>query len=231
MASNPDCGAAVPGAGCRTIGPMGRPPSSPLAPGATTAPGLRCTISSATRSALAWGVIGNPRGPSSMPTRAKPPKKGGHGDVGAKKLHGRQRQRRVETTGRLWRGLVHPAELREADRAPWLLATADAVVARVRHIWADRAYRGPRLRTWVEEECGWPLELGERPRRWVVERTIAWIGRYRRLRKEYESLPESRAPRIDLAMSRLMRRRLARQAPYGMPSPQRQGLRGLARAF
>jgi transposase len=115
------------------------------------------------------------------------------------------------------------------------------------------AYRGQRLRTWVEEECEWTLEIVQRPRRWgwypvdvepppmpaftvlprrwVVERTIAWIGRYRRLSKEYEYLCESSETMIYLAMSRLMLRRLARQAPSGVPSPQRQGLRGLARAF
>jgi hypothetical protein len=57
------------------------------------------------------------------------------------------------------------------------------------------------------------------------------MGRYRRLSKEYAYLPESSETLIYLAMSRLMLRRLARQAPYGMPSPQRQGLRWLARAF
>jgi putative transposase len=115
------------------------------------------------------------------------------------------------------------------------------------------AYRGQRLRTGVAEECGWSLEIVQRPggwgwypigvepppvpaftvlpRRWVVERTIAWIGRYRRLSKEYAYLLESSATMIDLAMSRLMLRRLTRQAPYGMPSPQRLGLRGLVRAF
>jgi putative transposase len=69
------------------------------------------------------------------------------------------------------------------------------------------------------------------PRRWVVERTLAWIGRYRRWSQEDEYLPESREAMISLAMTRLMLRRLARQAPDGVPSPQRQGLRGLARAF
>ena len=64
-----------------------------------------------------------------------------------------------------------------------------------------------------------------------VERTLAWIGRYRRLSKDYEYLLESSETMVYLAMSRLMLRRLARQAPYGVPSPQRQGLRGLARAF
>jgi putative transposase len=64
-----------------------------------------------------------------------------------------------------------------------------------------------------------------------VERRIVWMGRYRRLSKDYECLLESREMMIYLAMSRLMLRRLARQAPYGVLSPQRQGLTGLARAF
>jgi putative transposase len=137
--------------------------------------------------------------------------------------------------------------------APWLLAAAYAAFHRLPHSWADLASRGQRLRTWVEDACGWTLEIVERPRRWgrypvpvespplpafrvlprrwVGARTIAWRGRYRRLRKDDDSLPERSATRIDLARSRLRRCRLARQAPYGVPSPQRQGLTGLARAF
>ena len=137
--------------------------------------------------------------------------------------------------------------------APWLLAAAYKAFDRLQCIWADMAYRGQRLRTWVEDACGWTLEIVERPRRWgcypidvepppvpaftvlarrwVVERTIAWIGRYRRLSKDYEYLPESSETMMYLAMSRLMLCRLTREAPYGVPSPQRQGLRGLARAF
>jgi putative transposase len=137
--------------------------------------------------------------------------------------------------------------------APWLFAAAYEACERLRHVWADMAYRGQRLRTWVEQECGWTLEIVERPPRWgwypiggepppvpaftvlprrgVVERTIAWIGRYRRRSKEYEYLPKSSETLMYLAMSRLMLRRLARQAPHGVPSPQRQGFRGLARAF
>jgi putative transposase len=153
----------------------------------------------------------------------------------------------------LLRVLVHPADLRDAATAPWLFAAAYETCERLQHVWADMAYRGQRLRAWVEDECGWTLEIVERPprwgwyplgvepppvpaftvlpRRWVVERTIAWVGRYRRLSKEYEYLLESRATMIYLAMSRLMLRRLARQAPSGVPSPQRQGLTGVARAF
>jgi hypothetical protein len=57
------------------------------------------------------------------------------------------------------------------------------------------------------------------------------MGRARRVRKAYAYLPESRDAMIYWAMSRLMRRRLARQAPYGVPRPQRQGRKGLARTF
>jgi putative transposase len=67
--------------------------------------------------------------------------------------------------------------------------------------------------------------------RWVVERTFAWMGRYRRMSKDYEYLTESSETMIDLTMSRLMLKRLARKEPYGVPSPQRLGLTGSARAF
>jgi putative transposase len=120
-------------------------------------------------------------------------------------------------------------------------------------IWVDKGARGQRRRRWGAEEGGWTLEIVERPRRWgwypiavelppmpaftvwprrwVVKRTIAGLGRYRRLSKEDEDLAK-RSERIRyLAMSRLMLRRLTRQAPYGVPSPPRQGLSGLARAF
>jgi putative transposase len=159
----------------------------------------------------------------------------------------------VDAAGLLLRVLAHPAALRGAAMAPWLLATAYEVCPRLQHIWADVAYRGRQLRTWREDACGWSLEVVQRPggrgrspsgvepppipaftglpRRWGVERAIAWIGRYRRLSTDDGSLPESSETMISLAMGRLMLRRLARQAPPGGPSPQRQGLSGLARAF
>jgi transposase len=115
------------------------------------------------------------------------------------------------------------------------------------------ASRGQQLRTWGAAECGWTLEIVERPRRWgwypvevepppipaltvvprrwVVERTIAWVGRDRRLSQDYEYLTVSSETMIYRAMTRLRLRRLVRQARYGVPSPQRLGLRGLARTF
>lgn len=50
--------------------------------------------------------------------------------------------------------------------APWLLAAADDSCEQLRHLWADMAYRGQRLREWIAKECGWTLEIMERPRRW-----------------------------------------------------------------
>jgi putative transposase len=133
------------------------------------------------------------------------------------------------------------------------LAAAFATDPQLPRLWADMAYRSHALRLWLAAHWGGSLEIVQRPRRWgrypvdvepplrpaltvlprwwVVERTIAWIGRDRRLSKDFEDLPESSATMIYLAMSRLLLRRLARQAPDGVPSPQRQGLRGLARAF
>jgi putative transposase len=62
-------------------------------------------------------------------------------------------------------------------------------------------------------------------RRWVVERTFAWVGRYRRMSKDYEYLKESSAAMIHLVMTHLMLRRLALKAPAGVPSRQRLGLK------
>jgi putative transposase len=133
------------------------------------------------------------------------------------------------------------------------LAAAFAGHTQVRRLWADMAYRRHALRLWLAAHWGGSLEIVQRPRRrgrypvavepppmpaltvlprrGVVERTIAWIGRYRRLSKDDAYLPEHSATMLYLAMSRLMLRRLARHAPYGLPSPQRQGLRGRARTF
>lgn len=113
-------------------------------------------------------------------------------------------------------------------------------------------YRSDVLRAWMAESSQWKLEIVKRPskwghypvdvepppmprftvlaRRWVVERTFAWIGRYWRMSKDYEYLTESSEAMIYLAISRLMLRRLARKASHGVRSPKRMGLKGVARA-
>jgi len=115
--------------------------------------------------------------------------------------------------------VVHPADVQDRDGAKSALARLGARFPRLRLIWADGGYRG-QLVTWVEQVYQWTLEIVKRndavegfavlPRRWVVERTFAWLGRYRRLSKDYEELPESSEAMITLAMINLMSRRLAR---------------------
>lgn len=101
----------------------------------------------------------------------------------------------------------------------------------MRHLWADMGYRG-KVVEWIKDSLGWSVTIVKRPsrwgwypldvepppmpaftvlpRRWVVERSFAWLGRYRRMSKDYESLPASSEALIYAAMSRLLLRRLTR---------------------
>jgi len=143
----------------------------------------------------------------------------------------------------LIRAVVHSAEVRDADGAELIFAKVKEISHRLKKVWADMGYRGERLRQWILANTDWELEIVKKPsrwgwypenvepppmpaftvlkRRWVVERTFAWLGRYRRLSKDYEYLPKSSETMIYLAMSGLMLRRLAIKAPYGVASPQR----------
>ncbi len=143
--------------------------------------------------------------------------------------------------------VVHSAAVMDRDGAFFVLGAAYAVCERLKLIWADMGYRGTKLKAWIEQELEWKMEIVQRPRkwgwypkdvepepmpaftvlrrRWVVERTFAWIGRYRRMSKDYEFLTASSEAMIHLAMSRLMLRRLALNAPYGIASRQRLGLK------
>lgn len=147
--------------------------------------------------------------------------KGIRGYDAAKKVKGRKRHILVDTMGLLLMVLVHTANIQDRDGAKLLLVKAKQCFSRLRLIWADAAYSG-KLISWVLTTCGWVLEIVKRsddakgfqvlPRRWVVERTFAWFGRYRRLSKDYEALPETSEAMIYAAMVRLMVRRLAYQA-------------------
>ena len=91
---------------------------------------------------------------------------------------------------------------------------------RLEKILADAIYKGDRYwADWIRETFGWEIEVVERkpgtkdfqvvPKRWVVERTFAWLGRNRRLSKDYELLPETSETWIYIAMTALLTRRLA----------------------
>jgi putative transposase len=138
----------------------------------------------------------------------------------------------VDTTGLVLRAVVHPANVSDRDGAYHVLEDLTQRFPTVRHLWVDAGYAGTVV-TWIEQTLGlrvtvvrkprrWirapadqeppPMPTGFQvlPRRWVVERTFAWLGRYRRLSKDYEALPATEEAWIHLAMSSLMLARLAK---------------------
>ena len=120
---------------------------------------------------------------------------------------------------------VTAARTQDRDGAMSLLASFRHRFSRLRLIWADQAYTGD-LATWLWELRPWRkirLEIVKRPegikgflllpKRWIVERTFGWFGRYRRLSKDYEFLTQTSEAMIRVAMIHLMVRRLARMVP------------------
>lgn len=131
----------------------------------------------------------------------------------------------MDSNGLLLQVCVHAANIQERAGAKLLLSKLRFPVHRLQLIWADAGYWGKKFASWVQERCGVVLEVVSRnqlvnrqrenkgyvplPRRWVVERTFAWLGRCRRLSKDYEQNVESSEGWIYLAMIALMLRRLA----------------------
>jgi putative transposase len=103
-----------------------------------------------------------------------------------------------------------------------LLAGLGPLVPRLKKVWADGAYSGKELAKWCEEQGGCELEVVERdkeaksfevlPKRWIVERTFGWLRRDRRLTKDHERKAQTSETLIQVAMIRLILRRLARAA-------------------
>jgi putative transposase len=136
-----------------------------------------------------------------------------------KKVKGRKRHILVDTMGLLLIVVIHAANIQDRDGAKQVLEKVKGTLTRLILIWADGGYAG-QLVDWVKECCGWVLEIVKRsddikgfqvlPHRWVVERTFGWFGRYRRLSKDYEGLPETSEAIIYTVMTHLMVRRLVR---------------------
>ena len=115
--------------------------------------------------------------------------------------------------------MVHPANIQDRAGAKLVLAKLVGRFPRLTKIWVDGGYRG-KLVGWAAEAGGWTLEMVKRPqdaagftllpKRWIVERTFAWLGRSRRLSKHYEGLPETTEAWVRIAMIHLMLKRLAR---------------------
>jgi transposase len=144
---------------------------------------------------------------------------GPRGVDAGKRIKGRKRHIVTDTEGFLLALRVHEANIQDPHGAVPLLRSLRQAFPKLRHIFADRVYRGEQLRNAIAD-CGpWTIEIVQRPpgvkgfqllpRRWVVERTFAWLGRSRRLAKDFETTIDSAQAWVLLANLRLLSRRLA----------------------
>lgn len=145
---------------------------------------------------------------------------GERGYDAAKKVTGRKRHLAVDTLGLILAVVVHPADIQDQDGARLLLDRVRHGFGRLKVIFADAAYARSGLPDWVHATFGWILQtvlrpVGVRgfvvlPKRWIVERTFAWLGRCRRNSKDYERTTESSTAMLQITMINLMSQRLAR---------------------
>ena len=139
---------------------------------------------------------------------------------GGKKVKGRKRHILTDTQGFLLAAIVHAADIQDRDGAPAVLGLARYRFPWMRHVFADGGYAGEKLRKALTKIGDWKLDIVKRsdqakgfhvlPRRWVVERTFAWLGRSRRLAKDWERTIESSLAWLFIASIRTLTRRLAR---------------------
>ena len=142
---------------------------------------------------------------------------GERGYDAGKKVKGRKRHIIVDTLGLLLSVSVHSASIQDRDGAKGIMEPLFTEFGSVKRIWADWGYSGS-LAEWVKESAACVLEIVSRPadaegfvvlpRRWVVERTFAWLGRFRRMSKDYERLGSTSERLIEIAMIHLMLKRL-----------------------
>ena len=137
-----------------------------------------------------------------------------------KQVKGRKRHVLVDTLGLLLAVYVTPAHVQDRSGAKLLLGGLKPLQPCLTLIWGDSNYSGEELAAWCQAEGNWRLEVVKRsdnaegfvvlPWRWIVERTLAWIDRFRRLCKDYERKAQTSEYLIQIAMTRLMLRRLVR---------------------
>ncbi len=165
---------------------------------------------------------------------------GPRGYDGGKKVSGRKRHLLVDTLGLVMAIKVHEADIQDRTGAVLLLRDLLNVFPRMGHLWADAGYTG-KLAEDIKTHLGWTMEIVKHPwsgwqgtwapkdapprvvevpkgfvvlkRRWVVERTFAWLGKSRRMAKDYEALVETAENLVYEVMIRLMVRRLAKGPP------------------
>ena len=137
-----------------------------------------------------------------------------------KKINGRKRHIVTDTIGLMVGVVVHAADVQDRDGAPAVLASIRQSCPWLRHVFADGGYAGAKLRKAMAKIGDWTIQIIKRsdtaqgfellPRRWVVERTFAWLWRCRRLSKDWEKSIASAEAWVNVAHIRLTTRRLAR---------------------
>ncbi len=137
-----------------------------------------------------------------------------------KRIKGRKRHIMTDTCGNLLALRIHAANIQDRDGAPEVFDLLKYEAPKLRHVFADGGYAGPKLRGTLAKIGRWIIQIVKRsdtakgfeviPRRWVVERTFAWLGRCRRLAKDWERTIESAEAWVLIAHIRRLTRHLAR---------------------
>jgi len=138
-----------------------------------------------------------------------------------KKITGRKRHLAVDTLGLVWAVVVHGAHWQDQEGAHFVLYQLAQSCRRLKVVFADGAYARDGLPEWLRTTFGWILQTVLRPvqakgfvvlpKRWIVERTFAWIFRHRRHARDYERNTETSEAMIYITMINLMSRRLTRR--------------------
>jgi transposase len=145
---------------------------------------------------------------------------GPRGYDAGKKIKGRKRHILTDTEGNLVHAVVHTADIQDRDGAPMVLGGVIKRFPWLRHVFADGGYAGQKLKDALKPLGSWMIAIIKRsdkvkgfevlPRRWVVERTIAWLNRNRRLAKDFEQTIASATAWLFAASVQAFIRRAAR---------------------
>jgi putative transposase len=136
-----------------------------------------------------------------------------------KKIKGKKRHILVDTVGLLLHAVIHPADIQDRDGGVLVLSTLFGMFPFLQKLFADGGYQGPQfqkalakvlpqIKTKIIKRSDKAKGFEVLPRRWVVERTFAWLGRCRRLAKDWENLTRIALAYVRLASIRLMLRKL-----------------------